>query len=288
MKMRISIRPVTLRRIIETIDLGIKDGYVNSSALAAKLKITRRRAQEILLEAERMKFLEHKNGNFTPNKNAYEFIEAFKREDWGKMHTLLFSNYSFYRKFMEAFERNMFYSSFTKSDLLKILANDPILNFNATAIDILCDWAERLSVIQRNLYTNKYYLANNANDFTSFISLLQATYEELNTKPRPGLKQEYVEIAKLREYVCEKLKIKRETFDLLFVNTFKKSYGKMELCGAPITSGTKKNPFSLKKVKKGLKDSILSPQFICLKESKGIEIGGKEYRYVAIFEPLKG
>ncbi|MEM2111845.1 MAG: hypothetical protein QXX08_08220 [Candidatus Bathyarchaeia archaeon] len=286
--MRTSIRPVTLRRIIETIDLSIKDGYVNSSALAAKLKTTRRRAQEILLEAERMKFLEHKNGNFTPNKNTYEFIEAFEREDWEKMHTLLFSNYSFYRKFMEAFERNMLYSSFTKSDLLKILANDSILNFNATAIDVLCDWAERLSIIQRNLYTNKYYLANNANDFTNFISFLQATYEELNLKPRPGLKQKYVEIAKLREYVCEKLKIKRETFDLLFVNIFKKSYGKMELCGAPITSVTKKNPFSLKKVKKGLKDSILSPQFICLKESKGIEIDGKEYRYVAIFEPLKG
>jgi hypothetical protein len=286
--MRISIRPVTLRRIIETIDLSIKEGYVDSSALAAKLKTTQRRAQEILLEAERMKFLEPKNGKFTPNKNAYDFIEAFEHEDWEKMHNLLFSNYAFYKIFIEAFERNMLYSSFTKSDLLKLLANDTLLNFNVTAVDVLCDWAERLSVVQRNLYTNKYYLANNTNDFTDFISLLQATYEELNIKPRPGLKQKYVEIAKLREYVCEKLKIKREAFDFLFVSILKKSYGKMELCGAPIISATKKNPFSLKKVKKGLKDSILSPQFICLKESKGIEIGGKEYRYVAIFEPLKG
>jgi hypothetical protein len=36
-----------------------------------------------------------------------------------------------------------------------------------------------------------------------------------------------------------------------------------------------------------MKDSILSPQFICLSEARGIEINGKEYQYIAIFEPLR-
>jgi len=285
--MKISIRPVTLRRVIETLDLSIREKCVDSSALSEKLKTTRRRAQEILLEVERMRFLGSKNNAFTPTKIAFDFLDAFNQENWEKIHAILSSNYSFYGTFVDILQRNTSYGGFEKSDLLKILANESRLNFNITAIDVLCDWAERLGVVQRNLYTNRYYLTNNTAGFTEFVSFLQSTYEELNIKPRPGLKQEYVEIAKLREHVCEKLKIKRETFDLLFADVFKKSFGKIELCGAPITSIAKKSPTSLKKVRKGLKDSILSPQFICQKESRGIEIKGKEYHYVAIFEPMR-
>jgi len=286
--MKISIRPVTLRRVIETLDLSIKERYVDPSKLSNRLRTTRRRAQEILLEIERMRFLEATTDKkFTPNKIASDFIDAFNQEKWEKIHDILLNNYVFYRVFVNVLQRNLSHSGFTKSDLLKILVNEPQLNFNLTTIDVLCDWAERLGVVQRNLYTNRYYLVNNSVDFTEFISFLQATYEELNIKPRPGLKQKYVEIAKLREHMCERLKIKRETFDFLLTDIFKKSYGKIELCGAPITSIAKKSPTSLKKVKKGLKDSILSPQFICLKEGRGIEINGKEYHYVAIFEPVR-
>jgi len=285
--MKISIRPVTLRRVIETLDLSIKEGYVDPSALSTRLRTTQRRAQEILLEIERMKFLEAKDKKFTPNKIASDFLYAFSQEKWEKIHDILLNNYGFYRVFVDALQRNISHGGFTKGDLLKILVNEPQLNFNITVIDVLCDWAERLGVVQRNLYTNRYYLANNAVGFTEFISFLQTGYEELNIKPRLGLKQEYVEIAKLRENMCERLKRKRETFDFLFADVFKKSYGKIELCGAPITSIAKKSPTSLKKVQKGLKDSILSPQFICLKEGRGIEINGKEYHYVAIFKPMR-
>jgi len=286
--MKISIRPVTLRRVIETLDLSIKEGCLDPSVLSAKLRTTQRRAQEILLEIERMKFLEgDKDKKFSPNKIAAGFIDAFNHEKWERMHDMLLKNYVFYRVFVDRLQRDVSQSGFTKSDLLAIFVSEPQLSFNPTTIDVLCDWAERLGVVQRNLYTNRYYITNNVIDFQEFITFLQTTYEELNIKLRPGVKQKYVEIAKLREHVCEGLKIKREAFDFLFTDIFKKSYGRIELSGAPFTSIAKKSPTSLKKVKKGMKDSILSPQFICLKEGRGIEINGKEYHYVAIFDPIR-
>jgi hypothetical protein len=285
--MRISIRPVTLRRIIETLDLSLKMKYVNSTALAAKLGTTRRRGQEILLEIQRMRFLEGDGNDFSPNKDAVDFVEAFNREDWQSMHAILSRNYPFYRIFIDALQTNTPGKSFTKSDLAKTLVNEPQLNFNATAIDVLCDWSERLGAVQRNPYTNMYYLANNTINFAEFIAYLHSTYEELNVKPRPGLRQEYVEIARLRENVCEKSNIRREIFDSFFTEVFKRAYGKMELCGAPITSIAKNSPSSIKKMEKGLRDSILSPQFVCLREASGIEINGKEYYYLAIFDSLR-
>jgi len=49
----------------------------------------------------------------------------------------------------------------------------------------------------------------------------------------------------------------------------------------------KKSPSSLKSMKRGTKDSILSPEYLCSSEAQGIEINGKEYHYIAIFERLK-
>jgi hypothetical protein len=81
--------------------------------------------------------------------------------------------------------------------------------------------------------------------------------------------------------------MKREAFDRLLEKVLQKSCGKIELCGAPITTMAKKSPSSLKSMKRGTKDSILSPEYLCSSEAQGIEINGKEYHYIAIFERLK-
>jgi hypothetical protein len=285
--MRISIRPVTLRRIVEAVDLSIKRGGMDSRTLSTLLKTTERRGQEILSELKRMKLVDASESGFAPNNNAIDFLNAFQQENWEGIHLVLFNNYPFYRVFISTIREKLPQTSFSKDDLMKALICDSALNFNRTAIDVLCDWSERLGIVQRNLYTGQYYLASenpNADDFTAS---LQTVYEELNIKPRPGMKQEYVEVARMREFLCEKLKTKREIFDLLFGQVFKRSCGKIELSGAPITSMAKSSPTTLKKMKRGMKDSILSPQFICLSEARGIEINGKEYQYIAIFEPLR-
>lgn len=284
--MRISIRPVTLRRIIETVDLCIKRGSMDSHTLSTLLRTTERRAQEILSELKRMRLVESSESIFAPNKNAIDFLNAFQQENWEGLHLVLFNNYPFYRAFISTIQGKLPRASFSKDDLLGVLMYELELNFNQTAIDVLCDWSERLGVVQRNLYTGQYYLANENPNVDIFTVSLQNTYEELNVKPRPGMRQEYVEVARMREFLCEKLKTKRETFDLLLGQVFKRSCGKIELSGAPITSMAKNSPTTLKKMKMGMKDSILSPRFICLSEARGIEINGKEYQYIAIFEPL--
>jgi len=285
--MRVSIRPVTLRRVIETLDLSIRKGSIDQFLVSSKLKTTEKRAQEILLEMERMNFLKAQGKGFTPNKIAYDFLDAFEQEKFDEMHEILMKNYDFYRRFVESLRESTHVNGLSKSDLLSLLKSDSQLSFNKAAVDVLCDWTERLGVIQRNLDKNTYYNVTNKATLTEFVEALENSYNELNNKPRPGLKQQYVEIPKLRESVCEKLKISRKVFDLFFLNIFKKSLGKMELCGAPITTSAKKSRISLKKMKKSLKDKILSPHFVLLKEKKGIEIKRREYYYVAIFEKLR-
>jgi len=285
--MRISIRPVTLRRIVETIDLSIKRGSMDSRTLSTLLRTTERRGQEILSELKRMKLVEASESEFAPTNNAIDFLNAFQQESWEGIHLVLFNNYPFYRAFISTIQEKLPQTSFSKDDLMNALMYDSELNFNRTAIDVLCDWSERLGIVQRNLYTGQYYLANENPNVDDFTASLQTIYEEFNIKPRPGMRQEYVEVARMREFLCEKLKTKREIFDLLLGQVFKKSCGKIEFSGAPITSMAKSSPTTLKKMKRGMKDLILSPQFICLSEARGLEINGKEYQYIAIFELLR-
>jgi len=201
---KISIRPVTLRRIVETIDLSVKRGGIDDHILSTTLQTTQRRAHEILSELQRMKLLETDGTNYIPNKDTNEFINAFQEENWERIHTLLFNNYSFYRAFIDTINEKLCSTSFSKDVLQAILTNEPEHNFNCTAIDLLCDWSERLGALQRNRYTCRYYVADQSMDIDQFPSILQTTYEEFNVKPRAGMRQEYVEIARIRESLCEK------------------------------------------------------------------------------------
>jgi len=283
-----SIRPITFRRVVETIDVSVKRGVVDEYTLSTTLKTTHRRAREILLELQRMDLL-HLNGKtYTPDKKATVFLSAFNEENWHEIHTILFENYPFYRAFMLTITEKFSSVSFSKDDLGNSLKDDEKLNFNRTALDVLCDWSERLGILQRNLYTYRFYVADQNTDDTQFPEILQTIYEGFNLKLRPGMKQEYVEIARIRESLCEKQRIKRDAFDSLLKRLFQESRGKIELCGAPITSVSKKSPSSLKEMKRGTKDTILSPEYLSSDEARGMEINGKEYRFIAIFETLKG
>ena len=283
--MRRSIRPVTLRRVIEVASLAVTNGKINQNTITNALNTTERRAKEILLELQRMKALEIQEAFYLATPITEAIIKAYETEDWKQLHKILYENYEFYNVFVNFILED----ALTKDEILTKLSEHTKLIFNKTAIDTLCDWAERLGQVQRNLYNNRYYpLREEHLGLDLFISVTERCYQNLNTELRPGLKLVYVEIARLREDVCEKLGISRDVFDDLFRAMFRKFIGKIELCGAPLTTSAKHSPSSLRTMKKGEKHLILSPTFVTTREGKGVELDGKLYHYIAIFDPLKG
>lgn len=282
--MRRSIRPVTLRRIIEVASLAVRNGKIDQNTITNALNTTERRAREILLELQRMKALETQETFYVATPITEAIIKAYEIEDWKQLHKIFYENYEFYNVFVNSISEN----ALTKDEILTKLSDHTSLIFNKTAIDTLCNWAERLGQVQRNLHNNRYYpLKEELLDVDLFIAATERCYQDLNTELRPGLKLVYVEIARLREDVCEKLRIKRDVFDDLFKAMFRKFIGKIELCGAPLTTSAKHSPSSLRTMKKGEQHPILSPTFVTIREGKGVELNGKLYHYIAIFETLK-
>jgi len=108
-------------------------------------------------------------------------------------------------------------------------------------------------------------------DFDIFTATTERCYQRLNVELRPGLKLVYVDIDQLRSDVCTEMGISEDDFDDLFRVMLHKFVGKMEVCGAPPT--------------------MPSPTTIrshAIREERGLELDGKLYYYIAIFEPLKG
>ncbi|MHA1833003.1 MAG: hypothetical protein ACTSV7_03360 [Candidatus Baldrarchaeia archaeon] len=281
---RKSIRPVTLRRIIEVINLSLSHGKVESELLSNTLNIRKRRAKELLSELRDMNLLKEEEGFFLPTENSKRLIEFFEKEDWKSFHDLLVKNNFFYRLFTEAVFKNL---GLTKDEILNLLSSSSDLHFNRATIDILCDWAERLGCIQRNLYNGHYYaIEEKSIDLREFAKALSEKYSELNLEVKPGMRLEYIEVARLREEVCEHLKMRREEFDKILIKLIQEFTGKIELCGAPITTTAKKSPTSLKVIERVGKEPILSLKYKVLKEGKGVELNGKIYHYIAIFDDI--
>ena len=283
--MRRSIRPVTLRRVIEVASLAVKDRKIDQNMIVNALNTTERRAREILFELQRMRALETLEAFYLATPITEAIIKAYETEDWKQFHKILYENYEFYNVFVNSILEN----ALTKDEILAKLSDHTWLIFNKTAIDTLCGWAERLGQVQRNLYNNRYYrLREEHLELDLFMAVMERCYQNLNIELRPGLKLVYVEIAHLREDVCEKLGISRDVFDDLFIAMFRKFVGKIELCGAPLTTSAKHSPSSIRMMKKGEEHPILSPTFMTTREGKGVELDGKLYHYIAIFEFLKG
>ncbi|KPV62741.1 MAG: hypothetical protein AOA65_1636 [Candidatus Bathyarchaeota archaeon BA1] len=101
-----------------------------------------------------------------------------------------------------------------------------------------------------------------------FTTTTERCYQKLNTELRPGLKLVYVEIDRLRKDVCTEIGINEDDFDDLLKAMLRKFVGKMELAGAPPTM-----------------PSPTTRSAHITREGRGLELDGKLYYYIAIFEP---
>jgi len=282
---RKTMRPITLRRVIEICSLATQDEGLTVETVSKKLNSSMSRAKEMLLEVEKMGLLSNSGDLWTANERTAEFIECFEKEEWSKIHQYFLENYQFYKEFIQILKDHIDNSQGLGKDDIVRESRESGLHLNETAVEVLADWCERLNVIQRNLYTAKIYLLKEeVENLESFLKTLVKIYRKLASSI--WHKEVYVEIPLIRENVCEELKIPRKTFDNLLKEAYLKNVGKIEFSGAPITTLAKKSPLSEKKITPIGKEAIMSASSTLKKEREGLTINKKSYYYLAIHEDI--
>lgn len=280
---RSSMRPLTLKRVIEICNLALRKKVFDEKIVMQELGTSRSRARELILECERMKIVQKCAQGFAANDNTHALIELFEQEDWVGFHQYFLHNYPIYDQFIQLLNAHIVEERGLAISQMVAEAKARKLQLNQTAIEVLQNWCERLGVLQRHLYTKRFYLlADEEKYYARLKEAFEDSYHRLNISRGLGLKLTYVEIPKLREEVCEKLKIKREIFDVFLKRLCNESIGQIELSGAPTITVAKKSPLSIRIMKASKKDDILAPHLDLSKERDGIEIGRKAYYYVAL------
>jgi len=282
---RKTMRPITLRRVIEICSLATQNRGLTVDTVSNKLNCSESRAKEMLLEVEKMGLLNHSDNFWTSNNKTLTFLEYFERKEWVKIHQYFLENYQFYKEFIQILQSHIAEQQGLSMDDIVKESTKHKLHLNKTAVEVLTDWCERLGVIQRNLYSAKIYLLKEETEkLENFIKTLVKIYRKLSFSQ--WHKEVYVEIPLIREKVCEELKIPRKTFDDLLKEAYLKNVGKIEFSGAPITTFAKKSPLSEKKITPIGKEAIMSASSTLKKEREGITINKKSYYYLAIHETV--
>lgn len=282
---RKTMRPVTLRRVIEICSLAAITKELDIKTVAQKLEVSPSRAREILLEVEKMGLLRQVENAYLTSDKTTVFLKYFEDDQWDKIHKYFLANYKFYQDFIRILQDRISDKIGLSIDEIKEESALRKMSINQTAVEVLSDWCERLGVIQRHLYSRRLYLIKNrgANQ-QAFKANLIKVYQELSSSKMH--KRIFVEIPAIRENLCEELKISRNVFDEMLRQIYLENVGKIELSGAPITTLAKKSPLSEKKMRIQGKEAILSPEFGIAKEREGLSVGQKAYYYLAIHEDV--
>ena len=269
------MRPITLGRVIEAVYLSESQSGLNSPLLQEKCKVSHRRAKEILDEIVRMGLLRETSNQFRPTSLGKELIIAVRKGAWEQVHQVLLQ-YTFYSDFYKTLVQ---YGPIKPEQLLPYLKETPS-SFNQASLSVLCDWVERVSSVQRNVFTNAYYPVYAMT--SSMLPEFLRTYDELNTRAGVSLRQRYVEIPKIRELVCERLKIRRSDFDEELLRLYRNNIGTIELSGAPITTHAKATSKHIKSLIFTEMPDEMTMKLTSERFLKGIICDSKQYYFVAV------
>jgi hypothetical protein len=279
------MRPISLARLINIAEYASRLPVISKELVSKEFETTIQRASELLLECTRVGILSQNEDVFAANRNTKAILEAFEQEDWGSLRIYFSKNYSFFRNYLGLVSSWANQPKGLSKEEAMIRAAQLRLALNRTALDVLTDWSERLGVVQRHLYERRFYkVLDRPMGLKKFVGAFGACYSELNIKSGLTLSLSFVEIPRLREDVCERLKLSREAFDAYFLRLLARHVGKVEVSGAPAVTVAKKSPLSIRKLEPRHKQDILEPHLDLSKERAGIEIAGRSYYYVAIHD----
>jgi hypothetical protein len=285
--MRATIRPVSLSRIAEVTDICFNQD-ISKEGLEEALQASSKRVDEIIAEMARIGLINQEN-RLELTAQGRHLHDSLENENWDSVHEVFNEDSPHYRVFVDSLRQHTEDEGLTEEDIIDRL-NDShdSLKFNATGISLLTDWAERLGVIQQNVFQGRYYWVSE--DFEgSFTQTLQKQYSEMEVERGVNLRQRYISIPKLREAVCEDLRIPRAEFDELLGRIYLDNIGNMELSGAPLNTQAKETSVGIKTIEKDESGSITTTKISSDQILDGVTLeDGKMYYYVSLFNELNG
>jgi len=287
MSMRKTVRPVTLSRIVETVDICHQHSAVDASTIQDTLDLSERRTSEIIAELTRLSLIQQ-DDHLSLTATGTQFYDAVQREDWHGLHDILYQASPHYQVFINLLQDRTEETGYTEKQLLSSLdEKDHSLRFNKTGVSLLADWGERLKAIQRNVFENRHYPVQVTATPDRFVTVLQNTYDEMEVTRGLGMRQRYISIPKLRERVCESLRLSRDAFDHGLIAIAQENIGRMELSGAPLDTQAKESQLEIKTIQRSTEDDVVTTSMTSDRVLSGITMpDGKTYYYLTIFEQL--
>ena len=285
---RPTVRPVTLARLVELTNL-CETRPQPTDAVEDHLDVTRRRARETILEAARIGLVDEVDGGgddpqYETTATGDEFLAAVRREAWSEVSAILETGSPHYAAFIAAVNN---IGPATLGGILERLeetAQASAYTYNQTSVEVVGDWAERLGAVQRNAFTGDYYVVDIDSVPSSFPDVLLGVVEELEETAGVNLRQRYVSIPELREFVCERLSCTRPAFDEALTALASQNIGKIELIGAPIDTGAKNADLGIKEIALSDEDRLVSTAQSTEQVMQGVEQYDKQYYYMAVHD----
>jgi hypothetical protein len=279
---------VTLGRLVELTHL-CETRPQPTDAVEDHLDVTRRRARETILEAARIGLInEVDRGGDKPQYETSaagdEFLAAVRREAWSEVSAFLETGSPHFEAFIAVVDEAGPASLGSILERLEETAQASVYTYNQTSVEVVGDWAERLGAVQRNAFTGAYYVVDADSVPVSFPDVLLGVIDELEETAGVNLRQRYVSIPELREFVCERLSCTRPAFDEALTALASQNIGKIELIGAPIDTGAKNADLGIKEITLSDEDQLVSTAQATEQVMQGVEQYGKLYYYVAVHD----
>jgi flagellin-like hook-associated protein FlgL len=285
---RPTVRPVTLARLVEITHL-CETTSQRTDAVETHLGVTRRRARETILEAARIGLInevdvDKDESRYATTDTGDEFLAAVRHEAWPQVSAILETRSPHYDAFISAVNATGPASLDIILDRLEETAQDTTYTYNQTSVEVVGDWAERLGAVQRNAFTGDYYTVDTNRVPSTFPDIVLNVVDELEETAGINLRQRYVSVPELREFVCESLSCTRSAFDDALTTLAGQNIGKIELVGAPIDTGAKNADLGIKDITHSNEDRLVSTSQSTEQVMQGVEQRGKQYYYVAVHD----
>lgn len=287
---RPTLRPVTLSRLIEVTDYCLNAPRTTVD-VEHQFKLTRNRARETVLEAARIGLLTEGTPTTTSSDNHYvttqrgtTLLKTVQAEEWAEVSRLLAAGSHHYRTYLRTIREA---GPVLTDEVLKHLRQceeRENTRYNATAVDILNDWAERLQVVQRNTFTGAVYAPEHTTASEGFPAHLNEAYDSMNHETGVSLQRQYVPIPELREYTCQFARLSRDAFDDALATVAKRNVGTVELIGAPIDTEAKSAPYGIRKISTSDDDGLVTTTQSSERTMQPVILDGKKYYHLTIHD----
>jgi len=272
------VNPVSLRPLLESLIVVEELRPRTQANFRGRTGLTERRSSEILSSLDALGLVSLEKERISLTSKGSQTVAAMREQHWRKIDDALCSESAEYRAVRNAL-------SARKGSGLAISEMKSIVGLNQVVCETCLEWGLRLGRFQKNLYTtgrdSRYYaLTGDVVSIEEFERGLRSSYLALNVSS--GFRRSrYVGIARLREVVCEALRLGREEFDERLGEVCLTKLGAIELAGGPLTSTVRTTPTAEQSLTVNMDLEVPIPKLLTTVK-EGFKMRGRVYQTLAM------